>query len=45
MKKIVWLFMSAMALSLAISCDKENEEEIDNNSPIIEFTDPRTLQI
>ena len=38
MKKIVLLFMSAMALSLAISCNKEN------NSPIIEFKDPLVLQ-
>ena len=38
MKKIVLLFMSAMALSMAISCNKED------NSPIIEFKDPLVLQ-
>ena len=37
MKKIVLLFMSAMALSLAISCNKDND-------PIIEFKDPLVLQ-
>lgn len=29
MKKIVWLFMSVMALSLAISCDKDNSNDSD----------------
>ena len=37
MKKIVLLLMSAMALSLAISCNKDN-------GPIIEFKDPLVLQ-
>ena len=38
MKKNILLFMSAMALSLAISCNKED------NDPIIEFKDPHVLQ-
>lgn len=38
MKKIVLLLMSTMALSLAISCNKED------NGPIIEFKDPLVLQ-
>ena len=28
MKKLVWLFMSAMALSLAISCNKDDEKKL-----------------
>ena len=43
MKQLVWLFMSAMALSFVVSCDKDDEEKIDN-SPIIEFKDPLVLQ-